>query len=78
MDKIVSDILKKFKGDGEVSLIVKIGSEYVFTLCDKSGEPLIDAFYSYKNGKIEPWKDQHKKIPEFIEASNHPLYKRGD
>lgn len=77
MDKVVSDILKKFKGEGEVALIAKVGDEYVFTLSDKSGKPLLDAFYSYKNGKIQPWKGQNdmKKISALIKAP--ALYERG-
>lgn len=76
MDKVVSDILKNFKGEGEVALIAKVGDEYVFTLFDKSGKPLLDAFYSYKNGKIQPWKGQNdmKKISALIKAP--ALYER--
>ncbi len=77
MDKVVSDILKNFKGEGEVSLIAKVGSEYVFTLSDKNGKPMLDAFYSYNNGKIEPWKGQNdtKKMSAFIKAP--ASYERG-
>ena len=77
MDKVVSDILKNFKGEGEVALIAKVGDEYVFTLSDKSGKPLLYAFYSYKNGKIQPWKGQNdmKKISALIKAP--ALYERG-
>jgi hypothetical protein len=77
MDKVVSDILKNFKSEGEVALIAKVGDEYVFTLSDKSGKPLLDAFYSYKNGKIQPWKGQNdmKKISALIKAP--ALYERG-
>lgn len=77
MDKVVSYILNNFKGEGDVSAIVKVGNEYVFTL-SKNGEPLIDAFYAY-DGKstIKPWAGQ--KDPKQVKIFNTApaLYERG-
>ena len=74
MDKVVSDIIKKCKSIGDVDRIVKIGDKYVITL-SKNGKPLLDCFYSYKDGKLELYSP-YKEFDKVMKAAEDPIYIR--
>ena len=54
MDKMIKDILSLKFDKKQIDKIVKFKNEYIISLSE-NGEPVMDEFYSYKNGEINPY-----------------------
>lgn len=75
MDKIVSEILSKFKSKDFVSKIVKVDGKYI-VIVNPGNKNVLEAFYIYNKGKFFPYSPE-KEFPKFLEAAKKPLYERG-
>lgn len=75
MDKIVSEILSKFKSKDFVNKIVNVDGKYVIII-KPDNKNVLDSFYIYDKGKFIPYSP-NKEFPKFLEAAKKPLYERG-
>ncbi len=75
MDKIVNEILSKFKSEDFVSKIVKVDGKYI-VIVNPGDKNVLEAFYIYNKGKFLPYSPE-KEFPKFLEAAKKPLYERG-
>lgn len=74
MDKIVNEILSKFKSKDFVSKIVKVEGKYV-VIINPGNKNVLEAFYIYNKGKFTPYSP-NKEFGKFLEATKKPLYDR--